>query len=180
LIVFAGRLSPEKNLFTLLAAAELVLGSHPHAAFLIFGEGPLRGELEGRIKRSRFPGRMVLLGFSKDLWRWMRSASAFVSISEFEGSPNSVLEAMAIGCPLVVSDIPSHREILDESMATFCRADSVQDVATRINETLANTGAAQTRAGAARSHAQAWSIESSARQYMHLYKTLVDQRKVAP
>ncbi len=173
LIVFAGRLSPEKNLYTLLDALEQVLDRHREAVVLLFGEGPLRLEIEERIKHSRFPRRFYLPGFTHDLWGWMRSARVVVSISRFEGNPNVVLEAMAIGCPLVVSDIPQHREILDDSMAMFCRADSVQDVAAAIDATLSNTAAAEARADAAQGRAQAWSIEETARQYVRLYETLV-------
>ena len=49
----------------------------------------------------------------------MKASDAFVSTSTFEGQPNAVLEAMACGCPLVVSDIPAHREFLDDQTAAI-------------------------------------------------------------
>ena len=50
----------------------------------------------------------------------MKSAAALVSPAIFEGSPNVVLEGMACGVPLVVSDIPEHRELLEDSAARSC------------------------------------------------------------
>ena len=46
-------------------------------------------------------------------------ASLYGSISKFEGRPNAVLEATAVRCPLLVSDIPAHREFLDDATALF-------------------------------------------------------------
>jgi glycosyltransferase involved in cell wall biosynthesis len=176
-ILFAGRLSPEKNLFVLLDALELVLERFPKAAAVLFGEGPLHSRMAERIARSRFADRYHLRGYTQDLWRWMRSAKVVVLISRFEGNPNVVLEAMAIGCPVVASDIPQHREILDDSMAVFCAEGSVPGTAAAIGETLSDGERARARAERAQSRAQTWSIEESALQYLSLYETLVAQER---
>ncbi|HTQ75730.1 MAG TPA: glycosyltransferase [Burkholderiales bacterium] len=176
IVLFAGRLNPEKNLFVLVDALDLVLQRHPNAAAILFGEGPLRREIEKRITRSPFSDRYHLRGYTQDLWRWIRLARVVVSISCFEGNPNIVLEAMALGCPLVVSDIPQHREILDDSMASFCTEGSPLNTATAISETLADRGRAAARAENARCRVQGWSVEESALQYLGLYQTLVSNK----
>lgn len=172
LILFAGRLSPEKNPLTLIAALDHVLSVRPEASAILFGEGPLRSDTESYIAETRVRGRIRLNGYTRELWHWMRRASVFVSISEFEGNPNTVLEAMALGCPLVVSDIPQHREILDNSTAIFCNSSSGQ-VATSILEVLKNPGPAAERAAAARRRATAWSVDAMARQYVDFYRSLL-------
>jgi glycosyltransferase involved in cell wall biosynthesis len=176
-VLFAGRLSPEKNLFVLLEALDLVLDRHPTAVAVLFGEGPLLREIVKRIESSRFSERYHLWGYTQDLWRWIRSAKVVVSISRFEGNPNVVLEAMAIGCPLVVSDIPQHREILDESMAMFCREGSAGDAAAAIGETLSQGERARARMERARDRARIWSVGESASQYLRLYQALVEQER---
>src|SRR4029077_11805364 len=129
----------------------------------------IRTQVESRVKRSRNSERIRLLGFVKDLWCWMRRADVFVSVSRFEGSPNVVLEAMAIGCPLVVSDIPEHREILDETMAQFCSVDAVAGMASTILGVLNAPLQARARAHAARKRVAGWTLEESARQYLDIY-----------
>jgi glycosyltransferase involved in cell wall biosynthesis len=175
LVLFAGRLSPEKNLFVLLEALDLVLDRHPKAVAVLFGEGPLLPEIAKRIQSSRFSGRYRLRGYTQELWRWIRSAKVVVSISRFEGNPNVVLETMAIGCPLVVSDIPEHKEILRESMAMFCREGSAGDAAVAIGETLSHRDLAKERMERARDRAQIWSVGESASRYLRLYQALVAQ-----
>lgn len=173
LILFAGRLNEQKNIPTLLDALEVVLESRPECAALLFGDGSLHGAVVARIERMPMRDRVRLLGYTDKLWCWMRRASVFVSVSRFEGNPNVVLEAMAIGCPLVVSDIPEYREILDETSAQLCDGGSAPDIAAAILAVLENSSAAESRAVLACRRAADWSIEASARQYLGLYETLI-------
>jgi glycosyltransferase involved in cell wall biosynthesis len=69
----------------------------------------------------------------------MKKASLFISLSKFEGSPNAVMEAMACGCPLVLSDIPGHREILNDKSALFVDPSNIRLTANAILKVLNNT-----------------------------------------
>ena len=176
IILFAGRLSSEKNIATLLEAFDQVLASRPDTAAVLFGEGPLREALQAKIARLGVSDRVRLAGFTPELGRWMHRASALVSISLFEGHPNAVLEAAALGCPLVVSSIEQHSEILSGSSALFCDPTSPVDVARAIVAILDNPKAAATRAAAAKHLAKSWSISTSARNYLQLYQHLATHR----
>jgi glycosyltransferase involved in cell wall biosynthesis len=109
----------------------------------------------------------------------MKRADAFVSLSRCEGRPNIVLEAMACGCPLVVSDIPAHREILDESTALFARLDDPGQTASAIKATLVCGDAARGRAHAARVRTLEWPVETMARLYEELYLGLLRETRAA-
>jgi glycosyltransferase involved in cell wall biosynthesis len=176
IILFAGRLSAQKNIERLLQALDQVLDRHPDCAAVLFGDGPLRAPLDQRVDAMRASARVRLAGFSPELWSWMRRASVFVSVSHFEGHPNTVLEAMAIGCPLVVSDIAQHREVLDDTMARFCNPASVDDIACAIDAVLDAPDVAIQRADAALDAASALSIEQAADAYLSLYLKLTPSR----
>jgi glycosyltransferase involved in cell wall biosynthesis len=121
-VIFVGRLSTEKNIDLLLSVADAVCRASD-TVFLICGDGPLRHKAEAYVRASAYEERIRLLGERDDVWGLMKAGDAFVSTSSFEGQPNAVLEAMACSCPLVVSDIPAHREFLDDETATIVPLD---------------------------------------------------------
>jgi glycosyltransferase involved in cell wall biosynthesis len=80
------------------------------------------------------------------------------------------MEAMVCGCPLVLSDIPAHREILDESCALFVDPSNVQQTSSAIIQVLNNTEASKERALLAKQKTRNWSIAEMARNYERVYK----------
>ncbi len=100
-VIAISRLVAIKDPFSLVTAFQQ---SEVHASRLLyFGDGPLRQSL---IERSRSPRDRV--------FEHLLSADLFISTSRGEGLPVAVLEAMACGCPVVLSDIPPHREIAED------------------------------------------------------------------
>ena len=175
LVLFAGRLEPQKNIDTLLAALETVL-ARTDACVLCCGEGSLRSRVDDWIHRQAAIDRVKIMGYASDLWGLMKRASVVVSPSRFEGSPNVVLEAMACGVPLVVSDIPEHRELLDETSAVLVPAMSAERLADAIVETLRDRVAAASRAQVAREQLARYRLSAIAQQYIELYRELLTAR----
>ena len=99
-----------------------------------------------------------------------------VSVGFFEGRPNAVLEAMACGCPLVVSDIPAHREFLDEGSALLVSPEVPAAIAQAIGSVLTAPDDAARRAKEARAKAAQWSNQAMARQYAHVYQEVLARR----
>lgn len=75
------------------------------------GDGPL---MEGYKKECKENSNILLLGKKKDTKSYYQWADVFISASESEGMPNSVLESIACGTPVIVSNIPQHLEVLNE------------------------------------------------------------------
>jgi glycosyltransferase involved in cell wall biosynthesis len=100
-----------------------------------------------------------------------------VSPSRFEGNPNIVLEAMAAGCPVVVSDIPAHREILDDEAALFVNPDDGRALADRIVSVAADPQSASRRARAARARVERFTLPQIATQYMAVYRDVLSNRR---
>jgi glycosyltransferase involved in cell wall biosynthesis len=91
--------------------------SYDHASHLMFlGEGALRPSLAGQIEQAGLQDRVTLAGMVErdSVFEHFSQADLFVSASWGEGLPVAVLEAMACGCPVVLSDIPPHREIAEK------------------------------------------------------------------
>ena len=169
LVLFAGRLTHQKNVELFIEATDQVLASRENAAAVIFGDGPLQLTAQSLVSRCKSSQRIRLFGHTNNLWAWMRRASVFVSPSYFEGNPTAVLEAMALGCPLVVSRIPEHEEILDTASALFCDPRSAEDIARGIRASLDDPERAMQRAKLAWQRASISSIDEVSRRYAVLY-----------
>jgi glycosyltransferase involved in cell wall biosynthesis len=176
IILFAGRFTQQKNIPNLICALTHVLGRRQDCCAVLFGEGPLKPLAEELLCNVSLRGRIHVGGFNRCIWYWMRRASVFVSPSLFEGNPNTVQEAMALKCPLVVSDIPEHREILDETTAVFCDPGSARDIANAIEDALTDQRASTARARRAQQRCVSWSIEARALEHMAFYESIVQRR----
>jgi glycosyltransferase involved in cell wall biosynthesis len=111
-IMGVGRLTRQKDFPTLLRAFELVRESRPcHLAIL--GEGRDRIVLESLARELGITNDVWFPGFVENPYAYMRKAALFVLSSVWEGSPNVLTEALALGTPAVSTDCPSGpREIL--------------------------------------------------------------------
>ena len=175
LVLYAGRFTEQKNLGDLTDALLLVLAERPGVYAALCGEGPLLPDVKARLSRERIGHRCLLPGYVPNIWVWMRRADVFVSVSRWEGRPNTVLEATAIGCPLVVSDIPTHREILHQDSARFVPLGQPAAIAEAIMDCLTGKQEARLRAMRAREAIQGWSVSAVASSYQALYTTVLAQ-----
>ncbi len=106
--VFAvGRLSHEKGFDLLLRAFARVVERHPDWSLKVIGDGPLRSELIADSHQMQLEKRVEFLGAVADPFPLLRSADLFVLPSRFEGFPNALCEAMALGVAPISFDCPS-------------------------------------------------------------------------
>lgn len=112
LVLGVGRLHRQKDFATFLRAFATVRQSRG-ARVAILGEGPERRRLEALAGKLAIDADVYLPGFVANPAAWMRRAAVLVVSSGWEGFPNVLLEALAVGCPVVSTDCPSGpREIL--------------------------------------------------------------------
>lgn len=114
-----GRLNPQKDFPNLLNAFAQVR-KQKDARLIILGEGSERGQLETMIEDLDLKESVLLPGFVKNPYAYMKQASCFVLSSRQEGLPTVLIEAMACGCPVVATNCPSGpNEILDHGAYGF-------------------------------------------------------------
>ncbi len=102
-----GRLDRQKGFDLLLRAWALVAGRYPGWRLWILGDGPERGNLEGLCAELGLLGQVDFLGRVADPEEVLSGCELFVLSSRYEGFPNALLEAMALGLPVVSFDCPS-------------------------------------------------------------------------
>ncbi|SEN60612.1 N-acetylgalactosamine-N,N'-diacetylbacillosaminyl-diphospho-undecaprenol 4-alpha-N-acetylgalactosaminyltransferase [Sphingomonas gellani] len=103
-IAAMGRLTPTKNMALLVDA---YAASGVDVPLVIMGEGPERDVLAAQIARLGLSGRVYLAGFQKNPYAVLAHAALYVSASNGEGFPNALVEAMALGRPVVVTNCAS-------------------------------------------------------------------------
>jgi len=105
-VLSAGRLTPVKDYPTLIKAFDLVSKEMP-ARLMILGEGDERPKLEALIKERKLEEAVALPGFVDNPYKYMKHAAVFVLSSQWEGLPTVLIEALALGVPVVSTDCPS-------------------------------------------------------------------------
>jgi len=113
-IVGIGRLTRQKDFPTLIRAFAAVRKKLP-CRLIILGEGKDRDDLEHLAKRLSQSEQIAMPGFVENPYAYLKRAAMFVLSSAWEGSPNALTEALALGVPVVATNCPSGpREILKD------------------------------------------------------------------
>lgn len=107
-----GRLAEEKGFDRLIEAFVHLLDTGVDARLVIAGEGPEEAALKEQIAMTGRGNQIALVGFCQDTRRFLESLDLFVLSSLREGLPNVVLEAMAMGVPVVATDVGSVRRLI--------------------------------------------------------------------
>ena len=135
-IVAVGRLRPQKNYPLLLTAFSKVHHQHPDYHLRIFGRGSCLAELETLVQALDLHDAVTFEGFRPDVHQAISESDIFVLSSDFEGMPNALMEAMAMGFPVVSADCPCggpRMLITDRKNGLLTKVGDADDLARALN-----------------------------------------------
>ena len=112
-----GRLSVEKGHRHLIDAAPMLVPRVANLRFVLLGEGRERPELEKQVVRLGMRERVVFAGFQTDVRPWIQACDVIVNPSLTEGMPNAVLEAMALGTPVVATAVGGVPDMIQDQVS---------------------------------------------------------------
>lgn len=166
-VLSACRLVASKRVDLLIRA----VAGKPGILLVLLGDGPERARLQDLAQRLGV--NALFLGHRADVANWMKAADIFASASEYEGLPSAVLEAAAAGAPLLLSDIPAHREAAGDG------ALYVTDLGAGIERLRADAALRRSLAKRAARHVRPMAAELVTEQLIDLYRE-VTGAEVAP
>jgi len=151
---FLGRLSPQKDPATLLETAALLADELPRLRWLVVGDGPLAPVLRARVAAdARLGQRISFRGLQAEASPWLAAMDFLLLPSLWEGTPLTVMEAMAAGTPLVASDLPGVRELLapaSDPLGLLAAPGDAASFAASVRTLIGEPAQARRRAGSAR------------------------------
>ena len=105
-IIMACRLRAQKNIYMAIDAYYKLRQEYPDYRLVIYGEGQQKEELQQYANHLGLSGHVVFPGYTNHIHEKMKECRIYISSSDYEGISNSMLEALAIGVPSVVTDCP--------------------------------------------------------------------------
>ncbi len=132
-----GRLVPIKQHHLFLKVARNIKQKYPEAVFLIVGEGPLKNKIKQNAIQLGIEDSVFMLGFQKELDALYSYCDVVLLTSSYDGFPNVLMEAMAIGRPVVTFDVGGVRELIQsEKTGVIVPPNAVQAMTTEILDLL--------------------------------------------
>jgi 1,2-diacylglycerol 3-alpha-glucosyltransferase len=178
ILIYVGRLGPEKNLTFLVRAFGGVASAYPEARLLLVGEGPERDNLEDQVSRSGLRGRVGFTGLVDyaDLPAYLATADAFVTASVTEVHPLSVIEAMASGLPVLGIASPGIEDTIEDGQTGYLSPDDLPAFTAKMTRLVAEREGRAEMSRKARQAAEDYAIERTSARLMQYYDKLLLER----
>ncbi len=173
LIGSVGRLTKQKGYDLLLEAASIAINKISELYLIIIGNGEDEEMLKHRADELGIENRVIFTGSRSDVDRILPAMDLFICSSRWEGLSTVLMEAMAAGIPILATDIPGNRELLESGVSGWLvPAENSGELAGGIIAAYQNPGQSKELAKNARLKVNSFGIEEIAQIHMHLYQLI--------
>ena len=181
LLLYVGRAAFEKNIDFLIDMLPKVLAEHPTTRLIITGEGPAHDSLVRRAQEIGVAESVLFLGYldrNGPLQAAYRAADVFVFASRTETQGLVLLEAMALGTPVVSTAAMGTLDVLKEGEGCLIAEDNHDDFAAKVNRLLSDNTLRQQLAARGQAYAASWHEDAKSAELISLYQKLAVERLV--
>lgn len=170
--IFIGRFSKEKNPDVLVDTFNSV--QRKDVGLIMLGQGPMWEDLN-----MRKGDNIIMPGFTTRVYDYLKAADYYISLSDVEGLANTILESMTVGLPMILSDIPSHREVLgnlsDEDIVGYIIDNhNIDDICRKIDMVM-QLDAERVRRLIQNLYEKKYTAELMSMSYQKQYEQLINQ-----
>jgi glycosyltransferase involved in cell wall biosynthesis len=169
-VLFLARLVPQKGPDILIDAFAKFVRENPDWSLQIAGDGPMDSELKSRVRSLEIEDRVFFHGRVKDPTDLLARASVFVLPSRFEGTPNSLLEAMAARLACIVTDAsPGPLRLIQHGVSGLVvKTEDATELASALHQLAQDPEMRQKLGQAAWTRTRAFGLENVARDWERL------------
>ena len=178
-LLFVGRVAYEKNIDFLLRALRLAIAQNPHLLLIIAGEGPALDSLKKLAEKSGLRDNVLFVGYldrQGALQDCYRAADAFVFASRTETQGLVLLEAMALGVPVISTAVMGTRDIVGPRRGALVPEDDEADFAAHIVTLMNNPGLQARLSGEGRIYVREWHADTLARRLAAAWQEVIANR----
>lgn len=174
----AAHLSPKKGHMDLLLSARRVIERVPDAHFVFLGDGPMREQLTARAREWAIASRITFLGFRRDVAEVMSAYDIFVLASWWEPFGLVLVEAMALGVPVIATRAGGAPEVVLEGRTGLLVPPQAPDSLTQAIVRLATAPDLRHAMGAAGpARAETFDIAHKAREVLAVYRATIEAKR---
>lgn len=173
-IVWAGRFVKAKRADRFLDLMQLCKDKNVPAHLTLVGDGPKWNGIKTRIGNAGLDDMITLVGWQSDIKPYVDNADIYLSMSEREGFPNTILEVCGRGRPFLVRDIPPNREVYESSAGGFLFNDDLHECFEVIKKLQQDRKKLELLGLNAFKIAQKFSIENNLEKTVRMYKGLLN------
>jgi glycosyltransferase involved in cell wall biosynthesis len=179
-LTLAQRMSEPKTPLVFVEAIKTIAARHPQVRAWIAGDGPLRAQVEEAVDRAGLRGQISFLGLRKDMATVISASDLVVHSSLREGLPRVVLEALAIGTPLVATDVGGVSDVVkDGANGLLVPANDPAALSRALLAALADPAATARRAELGRAAVHPFSARKMLDDQHALYTRLLARKGIA-
>lgn len=175
-IISVGRLYPQKNQVMMIRAFVKVADKFPDWQLVIFGEGPLRAELEFLVSSFKLEGRVLLPGRTDHVIEELRKSEIFCLSSDYEGMSNAMIEAVCVGLPIVSTRVSGTEDLIREGNNGFVveRGD-VEAMAEAFRKLMGDEELMERMGKNSRAMASMFRLDTITHKWMELINKVIDK-----
>jgi glycosyltransferase involved in cell wall biosynthesis len=183
LLCHVGRSAHEKNIDFLLEMLVLVKAAISEVLLILAGEGPARRHLETKTRSLDLSENVRFIDYldrDTDLKDCYHAGDIFVFASRTETQGLVLLEAMALGVPVISTAVLGTIDILQPEKGAIIAEEDLEDFSSKVIGLLQDKSTRHIKSLEAVDYASSWSAQGTASRLIELYKTVIDHRQAAP
>ena len=176
ILLYAGRIGKEKNLYFLLDVFSKIKQHHQKVKFIIVGDGPEKKRLKREAKKQKISHNIIFTGYleKKEVFSYYQEADIFVFASKTETQGLVIAEAMSVGLPVIALEAIGVSDILADNQGGFMIKKDINEFSEKIELLLNNKSLLKNKSSEAKDKAKQWTTPLMTSKLIQCYKEIID------